>query len=61
MSDDSEEMQSGVLLKRSVKQPYFLQNTILAVWAVWYDFCGKRPNELLENTPELTAIHNKAV
>ena len=42
MSDDSEEIQSGGLLKRYVERPDFLQNVTLADWAAWYDSCGRK-------------------
>ena len=41
MSDESEEIHSGGLLKQYVDQPDFLQNVTLADWAAWYDSCGQ--------------------
>ncbi|CAB4003269.1 Hypothetical predicted protein [Paramuricea clavata] len=42
MSDESEEIHSGGLLKRYVERPDILQNVTLADWAAWYDSCGKQ-------------------
>ena len=42
MEDDSEEIQSGGLLKRYVERPECMQNITLADWAAWYDSCGKK-------------------
>jgi hypothetical protein len=44
MSDESEEIHSGGLLKRYVERPNCLQNITLADWAAWYDSCGKQNN-----------------
>ena len=46
MSDDSEEIHSGGLLKRYTERPASLRNVTLADWAAWYDSCGrpKQPN-----------------
>ena len=44
MSDESEEIQSGGLLKRYVERPDCLKNITLADWAAWYDSCGKQKN-----------------
>ncbi len=41
MSDESEEIHSGGLLKRYVERPDILQNVTLADWAAWYDTCGQ--------------------
>ena len=41
MEDDSEEIQSGGLLKRYVERPECMQNVTLADWAAWYDSCGQ--------------------
>ena len=41
MSDESEEIHSGGLLKRYVDRPDCLQNVTLADWAAWYDSCGQ--------------------
>ena len=41
MSDESEEIHSGGLLKRYVERPDILQNITLADWAAWYDTCGQ--------------------
>jgi hypothetical protein len=41
MSDESEEIHSGGLLKRYVERPNILQHITLADWAAWYDTCGK--------------------
>ena len=40
MEDDSEEIQSGGLLKRYVERHKCMQNVTLADWAAWYDGCG---------------------
>ena len=42
MSDESEEIHSGGLLKRYVERPDILQNITLADWAAWYDTCGQQ-------------------
>ena len=42
MDDDSEEIQSGGLLKRYVERPKCMQNVTLADWAAWYDGCGQK-------------------
>ena len=42
MEDDSEEIQSGGLLKRYVERPECMQNVTLADWAAWYDSCGQK-------------------
>ncbi|XP_028418500.1 uncharacterized protein LOC114543885 [Dendronephthya gigantea] len=42
MSDESEEIQSGGLLKRYVERPDCLQNVTLADWAAWYDSSGQK-------------------
>ena len=63
LSDDSEEIQSGGLLKRYVERPDCMQNITLADWAAWYDSCDKKTykkpskkydvdNLLLENEQE---------
>ena len=44
MEDDSEEIQSGGLLKRYVERPECMQNVTLADWAAWYDNCGQKRN-----------------
>ena len=41
MSDESEEIHSGGLLKRYVDRPDCLQNVTLADCAAWYDSCGQ--------------------
>ena len=41
LSDESEEIHSGGLLKRYVERPDCLQNVTLADWAAWYDSCGQ--------------------
>ena len=43
MQDDSEEIQSGGLLKRYVERPDCMQNVMLADWAAYYDSCGQTP------------------
>ena len=40
MSDESEEIHSGGLLKRYIERPDSLQNITFADWAAWYDSCG---------------------
>jgi hypothetical protein len=40
MSDESEEIHSGGLLKRYVERPDSLKNITLADWAAWYDSSG---------------------
>jgi hypothetical protein len=45
MSDESEEIHSGGLLKRYVERPDCLKNITLADWAAWYDSCGKQNNK----------------
>ena len=40
MSDESEEIHSGGLLKRYIERPVSLQNITLADWAAWYDSCS---------------------
>ena len=51
MEDDSEEIQSGGLLKRYVERPECMQNVTLAGWAAWYDNCGqKRYKKTIEKT-----------
>jgi hypothetical protein len=45
MSDESEEVHSGGLLKRYVERPDCLKNITLADWAAWYDSCGKQNNK----------------
>ena len=40
LSDESEEIHSGGLLKRYIERPVSLQNITLADWAAWYDLCG---------------------
>ena len=42
MEDDSEEIQSGGLLKRYVERPECMKNVTLADWAAWYDSCGQK-------------------
>ena len=42
MEDDSEEIQSGGLLKRYVERPDCMHNVTLADWAAWYDGCGQK-------------------
>ena len=42
MEDDSEEIQSGGLLKRYVQRPKCMKNVTLADWAAWYDGCGQK-------------------
>ena len=42
MEDDSEEIQSGGLLKRYVERPKCMKNVTLADWAAWYDGCGQK-------------------
>ena len=42
MEDDSEEIQSGGLLKRYVERPECMQNVTLADWTAWYDSCGQK-------------------
>ncbi len=42
MSDESEEIHSGGLLKRYVERPDILQNITLADWAAWYGTCGQQ-------------------
>ena len=42
MEDESEEIQSGGLLKRYVERPECMQNVTLADWAAWYDSCGQK-------------------
>ena len=42
MEDDSEEIQSGGLLKRYVERPECMQNVTLADWAAWYNSCGQK-------------------
>ena len=42
MEDDSEDIQSGGLLKRYVERPKCMQNVTLADWAAWYDGCGQK-------------------
>ena len=44
MSDESEEIHSGGLLKRYVERPDCLKNITLADWAAWCDSCGKQKN-----------------
>ncbi len=41
MSDESEEIHSGGLLKRYVERPNILQHITLADWAAWYDTSGQ--------------------
>ena len=45
MSDESEEIHSGGLLKRYVERPDVLKNVTLADWTAWYDSCGKQSNK----------------
>ena len=45
MSDKSEEIYSGGLLKRYVERPDCLQNITLPDWAACYDLCGKQNNK----------------
>ena len=42
MEDDSEEIQSGGLLKRYIERPECMQNVTLADWAAWYDGCAQK-------------------
>ena len=42
MEDDSEEIQSGGLLKRYVERPECMRNVTLADWAAWYDGGGQK-------------------
>ncbi|XP_028417946.1 uncharacterized protein LOC114542642 [Dendronephthya gigantea] len=42
MADESEEIQSGGLLKRYIERPDCLQSVTLADWAAWYDSCGQQ-------------------
>ena len=42
IEDDSEEIQSGGLLKRYVERPKCMQNVTLADRAAWYDGCGQK-------------------
>ena len=42
MEDDSEEIQSGGLLKLYVERPECMQNVTLADWAAWYNSCGQK-------------------
>ncbi len=44
MSDESEEIHSGGLLKRYVERPDILQNITLVDWAAWYDTSGQNHN-----------------
>ena len=48
MSDESEEVHSGGLLKRYVERPDCLKNITLADWAAWYDSCGKQNNHAFQ-------------
>jgi hypothetical protein len=45
MSDESEEIHSGGLLKQYVERPDCLKNITLADWAAWCDSCGKQNNK----------------
>ena len=64
MSDESEEIHSGGLLKRYVERPDILQNITLAGWAAWYDTCGqnnyKKTNKKadIDNLPVETENEN---
>ncbi len=64
MSDESEEIHSGGLLKRYVERPDILQNITLADWAAWYDTCGqnnyKKTNKKadIDNLPVETENEN---
>jgi hypothetical protein len=50
MSDESEEIHSGGLLKRYVERPDSLKNITLADWAAWYDSSGlNKYRNLLKN------------
>ena len=55
MEDDSEEIQSGGLLRRYDERPECMQNVTLADWAAWYDACGqkyhKKTNEKTDDLP----------
>ena len=64
MSDESEEIHSGGLLKRYVERPDILQNVTLADWAAWYDSCGKQNHKKphkkadIDNLPVETGDEN---
>ena len=54
MSDESEEIHSGCLLKRYVdERPDILQNITLADWATWYDSCGKQSYKKTHKTADI--------
>ena len=37
MEDESEEIETGSLIKRYIERPHILENVTLADWAAWYD------------------------
>ena len=48
MSDESEEIHSGGLLKRYIERPDILRNITLADWAAWYDSCGTQKDKKVQ-------------
>ena len=59
MEDDSEEIQSGGLLKRYVERPECMQNVTLADWAAWYDGCGQKRYRKTNEKADFDDLHIK--
>ena len=57
MSGESEEIQSGGLLKRYVERADCMQNITLADWAAWYDSCNEK-NKQYRKTGKNTDVGN---
>ncbi len=44
MEDESEEIETGSLIKRYIERPHSLENVTLADWAAWHDMKSNGKN-----------------